>query len=539
MTRARQHYFQRYAGRLRQTLLAATSRILGVAVLTAAAVSAQAGEVPLTQDAEVRASQPDTLFGGRNNMAVREAQLQQSLLQFDLSGYSGTVANATLTLPIRSVSRTGSFEIRRLLSAWDEGSVNFNNRPVTSSQVEATQAVADSDANRPLDIDVTALVQALIDDPANDFGFALLPSGPIYIKIGSGETANGPTLSVEVEGPPPLDPLVIENVFVGDDNLSISGQNFDNGDSPTVSLSGVGELMVTQSNSSMIVASFPAGSLADGDYLLTISTGPEPGQTGSYNLTIGAVGNQGPPGPQGPQGETGPEGPQGPQGDAGPQGETGPQGPQGETGSQGEMGPQGLQGEIGPVGPAGPMGANGQDGAPGAVGPQGPQGDTGAAGADGVAGPMGPAGADGLPGPMGAPGPMGPQGPQGDTGEAGADGAQGPSGPAGPAGPAGPIGPQGPAGADGAGQFSGYQLVQECITVNRDLAPGESFGKITQCPSGKHVLGGGVLGGGNEVVMQRSHPNGDFSWWGAIKNVDDVPRNVSIMCVWVTCANTD
>ena len=145
MTRARQCFSQRSAAsglpvdtgvprsRLVNRLRRAAAAMASAAILATAALTAHAGEVPLTQDAEVRANNPDTLYGGRNTLSVRQAQLQQSLLQFDLSGYSGPVLNATLTLPITSVSRAGSFEIRRLLSGWSEGSVNFNNRPAISS----------------------------------------------------------------------------------------------------------------------------------------------------------------------------------------------------------------------------------------------------------------------------------------------------------------------------------------------------------------------------------------------------------------------
>lgn len=58
----------------------------------------------------------------------------------------------------------------------------------------------------------------------------------------------------------------------------------------------------------------------DGDYLLRVTNGKGESQGDEYDLTIGAVG------PEGPQGEPGPEGPQGPQGAPGPEGPAGPQG---------------------------------------------------------------------------------------------------------------------------------------------------------------------------------------------------------------------
>lgn len=177
---------------------------------------------------------------------------------------------------------------------------------------------------------------------------------------------------------------------------------------------------------SAVTCTFPGGLPPEGDYLLTLERSIASG-AGMFDVTIGAVG------PQGPRGEPGAAGPAGPKGDAG---DAGPPGPKGDAGAPGPQGPQGA------IGPPGAQGATGPAGPAGPAGPQGPAGDTGATGA------IGPAGPQGAPGPQGVAGPTGPQGPAGDTGAAGAPGPAGPEGPRGPAGPQGPQGPQGPAGTD-------------------------------------------------------------------------------------------
>ena len=83
--------------------------------------------------------------------------------------------------------------------------------------------------------------------------------------------------------------------------------------------------------------------IQDGDYTLTIQTGSSVHQYDTYNLTIGAVGPEGPPGEQGPEGA---QGPQGEQGATGPQGEEGAIGPQGPQGEEGAIGPEGPPGEC-------------------------------------------------------------------------------------------------------------------------------------------------------------------------------------------------
>ena len=62
--------------------------------------------------------------------------------------------------------------------------------------------------------------------------------------------------------------------------------------------------------------------------------------------------------------------------------------------------------------------------------------------------------------------------------------------------------------------------------------------KITNCPAGKKILGGGGIGG-VYAVIQRSHPNGDFSWWVVVKNTEAVPRDVGVLTVWAICANVN
>ena len=166
---------------------------------------------------------------------------------------------------------------------------------------------------------------------------------------------------------------------------------------------------------------------------------------------------------------------------------------------------------IGAVGPEGPSGPQGAEGAPG---PQGPAG---------APGPAGTAGATGPAGPMGLPGPAGNAGPQGDTG---------------PAGPAGSPGPAGPSG------ISGYEVLQSTLQLPA-LSAGETHGHLTFCNTGKKILGGGALvASGSDVglfglVVQRSHPNGDFSWQAVVQNTSGDEVTGRSLTVFAICANVD
>ena len=147
------------------------------------------------------------------------------------------------------------------------------------------------------------------------------------------------------------------DIAASETTFIIKGQDFDfvNLSDLVVTLGDFGALAIINAMPSEIVATYPVA-LGAGDYLLSVSTGNGQSKHDEYDLTIGAVG------PEGPQGIQGDPGPAGPQGDPGPVGLAGPQGPEG---------PQGIQGDPGSVGPQGPIGPVG------ATGPQGPQGDPG------------------------------------------------------------------------------------------------------------------------------------------------------------------
>ena len=135
---------------------------------------------------------------------------------------------------------------------------------------------------------------------------------------------------------------------------------------PAVTLGGTA---LTPVSGTVTGITAPLGVIADGDYVLKLTT---TGTTStSYNLTIRAK-VAGTPGPQGPAGPAGPAGAQGPMG---------LQGPAGNNGVDGARGPAGVAGAAGATGPAGPQGL------------QGLKGDKGEKGDNGAQGPVGPAGA--------------------------------------------------------------------------------------------------------------------------------------------------
>ena len=173
--------------------------------------------------------------------------------------------------------------------------------------------------------------------------------------------------------------------------LSIAGSNLKDTGNTAVTLAGIALSMGSQDTQKLNFYC-PSDGISricpTGDWKLQVTTYtnatlPVAVSSAIWNLTVGAVGPQGPAGLVGPKGDIGP---QGPAGAVGPKGSTGPQGPAGAVGPKGSTGPQGPAGAVGPKGDMGPQGPAGAVGPKGDIGPQGP---AGAVGPKGDVGPPG------------------------------------------------------------------------------------------------------------------------------------------------------
>ena len=147
------------------------------------------------------------------------------------------------------------------------------------------------------------------------------------------------------------DPVILNAVAdLAHSQLVINGRGFNGHGALHVMLDGVA-LPIVSSTSSRIVATLPAV-VEPGSYLLNVGRGREhrghDDDFDAFEITVGAVGPQGPPGSQGVPGAQGPMGIPGPQGLRGdtvqrapldPKGDTGPQGPAGCAGTDHAAGP--------------------------------------------------------------------------------------------------------------------------------------------------------------------------------------------------------
>jgi hypothetical protein len=108
----------------------------------------------------------------------------RGLISFDFSGIpnGATINTASLSLYSYNSPANGSHSnqsgsnqsiLSRVTSSWDENSVNWNNQPSITSQNQVILPASTSAIQDYLNMDVTNMVQDMINDPANSYGFLL------------------------------------------------------------------------------------------------------------------------------------------------------------------------------------------------------------------------------------------------------------------------------------------------------------------------------------------------------------------------------
>jgi len=182
--------------RLRVALWVSLGAVLGLWQTT----PAWGAEPALLADAHVNSALPTVNSGAISNLDVGGGYT--TLLQFDLSLLpAGTapaqVSRAVLRLYCNRVTTPGLVSYSAINGSWGEYSVTFATEPAIGS---ATGLFSVSQAGAFVTLDVTALVQGWISNPASNNGIALA-AGTAMVQFDSKEndlTAHAATLDVEL-----------------------------------------------------------------------------------------------------------------------------------------------------------------------------------------------------------------------------------------------------------------------------------------------------------------------------------------------------
>jgi hypothetical protein len=129
-----------------------------------------------TQDTYSQSNTGNTNYGGDSLVKVQNWSSITGFARFDLSGFpSGAVAgSAFLELDVDTVLRDGNISVHKVTGNWAELSLTHNNKPSVAA-ASTLFPISSGDANRTLRIDITGLFNQLVQNPAQDFGLALVP----------------------------------------------------------------------------------------------------------------------------------------------------------------------------------------------------------------------------------------------------------------------------------------------------------------------------------------------------------------------------
>ncbi len=148
----------------------------------------------------------------------------RSLIEFNLTSIpiSATVIDARLSLYFNPTSGEGTHSgsnaayLRRITAAWDEAIVTWNNQPPATTVNQISLVATASSTQDHLNINVTAVVQDMVSNPATNFGWMLcLQNEAVYRKLilASSDNTNAalrPKLVVTYNAPLPVELVSFE-----------------------------------------------------------------------------------------------------------------------------------------------------------------------------------------------------------------------------------------------------------------------------------------------------------------------------------------
>jgi hypothetical protein len=133
------------------------------------------------QDSYINSSSPDTNYGSSSIMYIQNTDNQPSFIKFsDLTDYIGkgyTINSAILT--IYSITGSGTINLYRLTSDWDESTITYNNQPSVDGTLITSAARAGSGYNN---FTITDLVQNWCNETYSNYGVVLKSSNTGFAR---------------------------------------------------------------------------------------------------------------------------------------------------------------------------------------------------------------------------------------------------------------------------------------------------------------------------------------------------------------------
>ena len=149
-------------------------------------------------DAAVLSNRPTTNLGLSQQLSTDASPDIYSLLRFNVTGLTGSVANATLRLFVQSDSTIGLNALQVANSAWGETAVTYATAPINGALINSTGGFT---AGTWVEINVTGYVNG-----QGQFSFAVTSSDDNRLTISSREGTTPPQLVVNVNLGPTATP---------------------------------------------------------------------------------------------------------------------------------------------------------------------------------------------------------------------------------------------------------------------------------------------------------------------------------------------
>ena len=186
------------------------AKLLGVSLtfLLGGVQPAFALNLPVTDDTFTWNGTPATVYGSSEFTGVAAPTLGHGWIKFDLSGIpSGTsgsdIESAQLRLFVSGLSTPGSFNVRRVLGSWNEGSLAAQSSPNIGAVEVSGIGISGAETYKFLTIDLSSLTRNWVDGVIPNNGIALEGVGRIIATFGTKEdsiTSHEPRLEVTLRG---------------------------------------------------------------------------------------------------------------------------------------------------------------------------------------------------------------------------------------------------------------------------------------------------------------------------------------------------
>lgn len=143
------------------------------------------------EDAELRSDNPNDNYGSNPNFIANawsaggNSFIERSVMNIDLSSIpaNANIIQATLSLYCNitsghsqlhsTLSGSNGCWLSRITGSWNESTVTWNNQPPTTSVNQVSIPISSSQTQDYPNIDVTNLLQDIVNNPLNSYGFMI------------------------------------------------------------------------------------------------------------------------------------------------------------------------------------------------------------------------------------------------------------------------------------------------------------------------------------------------------------------------------